>query len=86
MKKYQTILDYEIDEEPCKIGVTRFFYKPPTYSWHADSDLDFYGFKEIQYDVLTVDEKPWPELEKRMTKKTQEHLEDFIFGELFEEA
>lgn len=53
-KKYQLVFDTRIAGIPCQIGVTYFHHQPPWRgSAHTcDSDLDYYGYIELEYDVL----------------------------------
>lgn len=37
---------------PCIIGVTYFDSEEGSYSYHADSDVDYYGYTECEFDVL----------------------------------
>ena len=39
-----------IDGIPCLLGVTRYFVK--CADRHADNDMDFYGYTEVEYDIL----------------------------------
>jgi hypothetical protein len=52
--KYKKVLDYHIMGIPCKIGVVDYHYQPafkgsPRLCW---SNLDYYGYTEIEYLVL----------------------------------
>lgn len=46
--------DHRIAGIPCQIGVTHFFRQAPWKgSAHtAPSDMDYYGYTEMEYDIL----------------------------------
>ena len=37
---------------PCRIGVVQFDQVKGTYSAHTESGMDYYGYSEIEFDVL----------------------------------
>lgn len=51
---YKAVLDYTIEGIPCLIGVVDYFKKPPHKgsAQSCDSDLDYYGYEEVDYLVL----------------------------------
>lgn len=68
MSKYQLIFDTRISGIPCQIGVTYFHYQPP---WRGGahscpSDMDYYGWCELEYDVLDRRGRPAPWLERKL--------------------
>lgn len=67
-KKYQLVFDTRIAGIPCQIGVTYFHYQPPWRgSAHTcDSDWDYYGYTELEYDVLDRRGRPAAWLEKKI--------------------
>lgn len=80
-KKYELVFDTRIAGIPCQIGVTYFHYQPP---WRGsaqtcDSDWDYYGYTELEYDVLDRRGRPAAWLEKKMDDeiRTEIQLEAF---------
>jgi hypothetical protein len=68
VKKYELVFDTRIAGIPCQIGVTYFHYQPP---WRGsaetcDSDWDYYGYTELEYDVLDRRGRPAAWLEKKI--------------------
>lgn len=41
----------EIADYTLEIDVTHFFVQPP--QWNADNDQDYYGYTDIEYQVLS---------------------------------
>lgn len=79
-KKYELVFDTRIAGIPCQIGVTYFHYQPP---WRGsaqtcDSDWDYYGYTELEYDVLDRRGRPAAWLEKK--------IDDEIRSEIDQEA
>lgn len=56
MKKQDYIAEipYRIQGIPCLIGVIHFYYQKPFRGspHHCDSDWDYYGYTEVEYDIL----------------------------------
>jgi hypothetical protein len=67
-RKYELVFDTRIAGIPCQIGVTYFHYQPPWRgSAHTcDSDVDYYGYTELEYDVLDRRGRPAAWLEKKI--------------------
>jgi hypothetical protein len=71
------IVDARIAGIPCQLKVTHFYQQAPCYNtW--DSDADFYGYTEINYDVLDRKGYPAPWLEKKITPIDDDRLQDLI--------
>lgn len=70
MPKVKYVLEFEtrIAGIPAMIGVTYFHNQPPWRgSAHtAPSDLDYYGYFELEYDVLDRRGRPAPWLERKL--------------------
>lgn len=67
-KKYELVFDTRIAGIPCQIGITYFHYQPP---WRGsaetcESDMDYYGYTELEYDVLDRRGRPAAWLEKKI--------------------
>jgi hypothetical protein len=63
---------------PCIIGVTEYDSVVGSYSYHAASDLDYYGYTECDWEVL--DRKGYPAgwLERKMTSSDSERINNEI--------
>ena len=76
-KKYELVFDTRIAGIPCQIGVTYFHYQPP---WRGsaqtcDSDWDYYGYTELEYDVLDRRGRPAAWLEKKMDDEIRTEID-----------
>lgn len=76
-KKYELVFDTRIAGIPCQIGVTYFHYQPP---WRGsaqtcDSDLDYYGYTELEYDVLDRRGRPAAWLEKKIDDEIRTEIQ-----------
>ena len=69
-------LEEEVD---CLLGVTHIIVKSPDYSCR-DSDVDYYGFRELEFDVLHMDKTPAPEILAKATKWDRERWEEQIYS------
>lgn len=58
---------------PCIARVHNFFVQPPMGP-SADSDLDCYGYEEIDYAICDQRGRPAPWLEKKLTDKDAERI------------
>lgn len=69
---------------PCIAKVTHYFCKPPHRgSPHTcDSDLDFYGYSEIEFEVLDQRGRPAPWLAKKLTSQDAQRIEQEIIEQL----
>lgn len=82
-KYYDFIESYFYDREdgtetPCLLGVKHIVVKRPDYSCR-DSDVDYYGYREVEFDVLYIDKTPAFDLETRATKGDVERWEEEIY-------
>ncbi len=59
---------------PCLIQVDSYHHQPPQ-GIHADSDMDCYGYTEIDFTVCTTKGKPAAWLERKMTDADREAVE-----------
>ena len=55
---------------PCLIGVTGYLYQPPCKGHPSTcaSDWDYYGYEEIEWEILDRRGKPAPWLERKLSK------------------
>lgn len=76
-KKYELVFDTRIAGIPCQIGVTYFHYQPPWRgsSQTCDSDWDYYGYTELEYDVLDRRGRPAAWLEKKIDDEIRTEIQ-----------
>jgi hypothetical protein len=82
-------IEYTLDAaelpEPVEviINVTYFHESPPNrHSW--DSDVDYYGYYEIQFNLLHADGTPAPELDAIINAAEVKDIEEKILEEMAE--
>lgn len=73
-------LDYTIQGIPCKLAVISCLIVPPHRgsAWTCDSDLDYYGYSEIDYVVLDRKGYLADWLAKKMNDNDEEEAVTFI--------
>ena len=71
-------LESHIAGIPCLIEVTHCVSVKGSHSYHADSDWDYYGYNEVEFDVL--DRKGYRAywLEKKMSAADKARIEQEI--------
>lgn len=62
---------------PCKVELTHCFIQPPLGP-QCDSDLDCYGYREVEFDVLDRGGRPAPWLERKMSDSERVLIEDLL--------
>jgi len=67
---------------PCIIGVTHFESVRGSYSYHAASDWDYHGYTECEFDVLDRRGRKAPWLERKLTDKIINEIEQEIAEQL----
>ena len=69
---------------PCIARVTHFFQQAPHRgSPHTcDSDLDYYGYAECEFDILDRRGRPAPWLERKATDQDRERITEEIINQL----
>ena len=60
---------------PCIINVTYYHHQKGSLSYNAPSDLDYYGFTSIEFDVLDRKGYKAPWLERKLTEDEIERIE-----------
>lgn len=70
--------EHRIAGIPCVIGVTYFHHQPPWRgSAHTcDSDWDYYGYTEMDFDVLDRRGRKAEWLERKMTDDDRTEIEN----------
>ena len=62
----------------CIIGVTEYECVKGSYSYHAASDWDYYGYTECEFDVLDRRGRKAAWLERKLTDKITREIEKEI--------
>ena len=70
---YQTIIDSRVCGIPCKIGVLYFNSVKGRDCW--DSDIDYYGYTECEWQILDQRGKPANWLERKMKPEDHEMVD-----------
>ena len=60
---------------PCIIGVTEYECVKGSYSYHAASDWDYYGYTECEFDVLDRRGRKAAWLERKLSDKDCNRIE-----------
>jgi len=71
---------------PCVIGVTEFSSVRGSYSYHADSDMDYYGYTESEWVVLDRRGRPAAWLERKLTDAERSRIEQEVAEAMAEDA
>jgi hypothetical protein len=71
---------------PCLIGVTEFSSVRGSYSYHADSDMDYYGYTESEWVVLDRRGRPAAWLERKLTDAERSRIEQEVAETMAEDA
>lgn len=71
-------LEWRIAGIPCQIKVVQCDVVPGTWRRDAPSDMDYYGYSEIEFEVLDRKGYPAPWLERKLTRVAQQNLENYI--------
>jgi hypothetical protein len=71
---------------PCLIGVTEFSSVRGSYSYHADSDMDYYGYTESEWVVLDRRGRPAAWLERKLTDAERSRIEQEVSEAMSEDA
>ena len=79
---YLETLPYRLQGIPCQIGVKHFLRVEGSYSRNAPSDMDYYGWAECDWDVLDRRGKPAPWLERKLTQRDCDDIDNTIFERL----
>lgn len=85
MTHYQAEIESTVAGIPCIIGVTHYESVKGSYSYHAASDMDYYGYNEAEWEVLDRKGYKAAWLEKKLTKSDIVRIEAEI-AEHFETA
>jgi hypothetical protein len=74
------MLSTHVQGIPCLVDPVRVRRYPGSFSYNAASDLDYYGYDEVEFDVYDRRGRAAPWLEVKMTRDDVERIE----GEILE--
>lgn len=61
---------------PCQIGVTHYLHVEGSGNrWTANSDADYRGYTEVDFDVLDYSGRPAPWLERKLASADRARIE-----------
>jgi hypothetical protein len=75
---YQNIIDTRIAGIPAKIGVTHVYRQSGSFMPDEVSDLDYYGYREFDYEILDMRGKRAVWLERKLTDSIRTQIEQQI--------
>lgn len=72
MSGFLFTFEYKVDGIPCQIGVLNYDYCPPVSrdAHQCHSDLEYYGYSEVDYVVLDRRGYPAPWLQRKVSDDT----------------
>lgn len=76
--RYIATIEARVAGIPCQVGVIEFDRVAGSYSSNADSDLDYYGYTDCEYDILDSRGRPALWLERKVTADERQAIEDKI--------
>jgi hypothetical protein len=79
---YIAEIEHRVAGIPCLIGVIEYNRVRGSYSYHADSDWDYYGYTECEWDILDRRGRLAPWLERKVTDKDTASIKDAISNAL----
>ena len=81
MQQKRTVkMEARIAGIPCQVKMTHCFVQPPLGP-NCDSDLDCYGYAEVEFDVLDRNGRPAPWLEKKLSEHECIEIENLLLKE-----
>jgi hypothetical protein len=85
--KYKYLIETDYNDEPCLLGVIHFTVLPGACDpWSASSDIDYFGYREITFDLLRPSKVLWKDADEAVHRnpRTLSFYEDLIEMELGE--
>lgn len=75
-----TTIETRVAGIPCQALVTEYFRQEPHRgsAWTCDSDMDFYGYEDICYEILDRRGRPAPWLERKLSSKDDDRIRSEI--------
>ena len=77
-RHYVAEIDARVAGIPCLIGVTEYSHTSGSYSYNAPSDHDYYGYTEVDFEVLDRRGRPAAWLERKLNKEERADIEYLI--------
>ena len=73
--------DSDVQGIPCQVVIDSCMVVKGSHSYNAPSDLDYYGYSEIEFHLL--DRKGYPAgwLERKMTDSDRERIEEQVISQ-----
>lgn len=78
-RSYVAEIQHRVAGIPCLIGVFSYDRVRGSYSYHADSDLDYYGYTESEWEILDRKGYPAPWLERKLNDRERDMIEEELF-------
>jgi hypothetical protein len=78
------MIEYRIAGIPCLIDVVSFSHVQGSYSYNAASDMDYYGYSDIEYTVHDRKGYLAPWLAKKITDEINQDIERMIFDDFMQ--
>jgi hypothetical protein len=71
-------MEYKISGIPCIIRVSHFESQKGSFSRDAASDLDYYGYDDIDWEVCDRRGRPAPWLDRKVTDRIEDEIYDAL--------
>lgn len=81
-RNYLAEIEARVAGIPCLIGVTEFNCTRGSYSYNADSDYDYYGTMDVDFEVLDRRGRPAAWLERKLDANERADIEELIVDRL----
>ena len=75
--KYLDKIETYLGDTPVTIGVINFTRHPGSRNYNAESDVDYYGWVEYDYDLLDENDNP---VKMDLDNKQIDRIHDIICG------
>lgn len=75
-KRKFDLFETKIHGIPCQIDVTNFLVVEGSHSYNADSDWDYYGYTEFEFEVYDRKGYPAAWLERKLTPTDRERIQE----------
>jgi hypothetical protein len=72
------IIESSINGIPCQIKVTSYNRVKGSMSYNAPSDMDYYGYTEMEWEILDRKGYPASWLEKKISDRENDRIEQAI--------
>lgn len=71
-------MEYKISGIPCIIRVNHFESVKGSFSRNAASDLDYYGYEDLDWEVCDRRGRPAPWLDRKVTDRIEDEIYDAL--------